>query len=163
MKHIKLFENFKKGDFKDTILNKCGLLDILYDLRDISLEYLDTKHDYVNDDGLKEKLNKKLVFLVDLHDNEVEYLGALLSGEVTLETPNLEETLTWSDDITLPCDEIEKGFESNIFKFEITLGLIVVDNGTNISVDDDVSSIYNKISEIYPEVGFDTFNPWDLN
>ena len=45
MKYIKLFENFSEGDWKENIFKNAEIiLDIIYELRDYSLEYLDPKN-----------------------------------------------------------------------------------------------------------------------
>lgn len=37
------------------------------------------------------------------------------------------------------------------------------EDGNVSAINDDTSNVYQRISDMYPEVGFDTFNPWDLN
>ena len=112
MKHIKLFENFSKESFdklewKGRVLEASNVIDILYDLKEVSLEYLDVRHTHLNDDDEEELVDKKIVFIIDLHDKEVEYLGNLFGGEYSFENIDIEENLYWSNDITAPIEEIE--------------------------------------------------------
>lgn len=168
MKHIKLFENFSKEPFnklewQGQVLEATNLIDILYDLKEVSLEYLDVRHKQLNEDGEEELLDKKIVFIVDLHDKEVEYLGNLVGGEYSLENTDIEENLYWSNDITTAAEEIAEGIKSGKLYLNITFCIVVGEDGNVSAVNDDTGNVYQRISDMYPEVGFDTFNPWDLN
>jgi len=167
MKHIKLFENFSKAfdklEWQGKVLEASNLIDILYDLKEVSLEYLDVRHKKVNDDDEEELVDKKIVFIVDLHDKEIEYLGNLVGGEYSLDNPDIEENLYWSSDITTPVEEIEEGFKTEKLYLNITFCIVVGEDGDLSAVNEDTANVYQRISDMYPEVGFDTFNPWDLN
>ena len=167
MKHIKLFENFSKAfdklEWQSKVLEASNLIDILYDLKEVSLEYLDVRHKQVNDYDEEEIVDKKIVFIVDLHDKEIEYLGNLVGGEYSLDNPDIEENLYWSSDITAPAEEIEEGFKSEKLYLNITFSIVTGDDGNLTEIGEDTSEVYRRISDMYPEVGFDTFNPWDLN
>ena len=167
MKHIKLFENFSKTfdklEWQGKVLEASNLIDILYDLKEVSLEYLDVRHKQVNDDEEEELVDKKIVFIVDLHDKEIEYLGNLVGGEYSLDNPDIEENLYWSNDITVPAEEIEEGFKTEKLYLNITFCIVVGEDGNLSAVNEDTANVYQRISDMYPEVGFDTFNPWDLN
>ena len=167
MKHIKLFENFSKAfdklEWQGKVLEASNLIDILYDLKEVSLEYLDVRHKKVNDDDEEELVDKKIVFIVDLHDKEIEYLGNLVGGEYSLDNPDIEENLYWSSDITTPVEEIEEGFKTEKLYLNITFCIVVGEDGNLSAVNEDTANVYQRISDMYPEVGFDTFNPWDLN
>ena len=168
MKHIKLFENFSKESFdklewKGRVLEASNVIDILYDLKEVSLEYLDVRHTHLNDDDEEELVDKKIVFIIDLHDKEVEYLGNLFGGEYSFENIDIEENLYWSNDITAPIEEVEEGFKSGKLYLNITFCIVAGEDGHVTAVSDDTSNVYQRISDMYPEVGFDTFNPWDLN
>lgn len=168
MKHIKLFENFSKEPFdklewQGQVLEATNLIDILYDLKEVSLEYLDVRHRQMNDEDEEELLDKKLVFIVDLHDREIEYLGNLCGGQYSLEDTDIEANLYWSDDITAPVEEIAEGFKEGRLYLNITFCIVVGEDGNLSAVNDDTGNVYQRISDMYPEVGFDTFNPWDLN
>ena len=167
MKHIKLFENFSKAfdklEWQGKVLEASNLIDILYDLKEVSLEYLDVRHKQVNDDDEEELVDKKIVFIVDLHDKEIEYLGNLVGGEYSLDNPDIEENLYWSSDITTPVEEIEEGFKTEKLYLNITFCIVVGEDGNLSAVNEDTANVYQRISDMYPEVGFDTFNPWDLN
>jgi len=168
MKHIKLFENFSKEPFnklewQGQVLKASNVIDILYDLKEVSLEYLDVRHTHLNDDDEEELVDKKIVFIVDLHDKEVEYLGNLFGGEYSFENIDIEENLYWSDDITAPAEEIAEGLKSGKLYLNITFCIVAGEDGHVTAVSDDTGNVYQRISDMYPEVGFDTFNPWDLN
>jgi hypothetical protein len=168
MKHIKLFENFSKEPFdklewQGQVLEASNVIDILYDLKEVSLEYLDVRHTHLNDDDEEELVDKKIVFIVDLHDKEIEYLGNLFGGEYSLDNIDIEENLYWSSDITAPIEEIVEGFKSGKLYLNITFCIVAGEDGHVTAVNDDTGNVYQRISDMYPEVGFDTFNPWDLN
>jgi len=168
MKHIKLFENFSKDAFnklewQGRVLEASNVIDILYDLKEVALEYLDVRHKKMNDEDEEELVDKKIVFLVDLHDKEIEYMGNLFGGEYSFENTDIEENLYWSNDITASIEEIEEGFKSGKLYLNITFCIVVGEDGDVSAVNDDTSNVYQRISDMYPEVGFDTFNPWDLN
>ena len=168
MKHIKLFENFSKEPFdklewQGQVLEASNVIDILYDLKEVSLEYLDVRHKALSDDDEEVLLEKKLVFIVDLHDKEIEYLGNLFGGEYSLDNPDIEENIYWSSDITAPAEEIGVGLKSGELYLNITFCIVTGEDGNVSAVNDDTGNVYQRISDMYPEVGFDTFNPWDLN
>jgi hypothetical protein len=168
MKHIKLFENFSKEPFnklewQGQVLEASNVIDILYDLKEVSLEYLDVRHTHLNDDDEEELVDKKIVFIVDLHDKEVEYLGNLFGGEYSFENTDIEENLYWSSDITAPAEEIVEGFKSGKLYLNITFCIVAGEDGHVTAINDDTGNVFQRISDMYPEVGFDTFNPWDLN
>jgi hypothetical protein len=168
MKRLKLFEDFSKESFnklewQGQVLEASNVIDILYDLKEVSLEYLDVRHTHLNDDDEEELVDKKIVFIVDLHDKEVEYLGNLFGGEYSFDNIDIEENLYWSNDITAPTEEITEGLKSGKLYLNITFCIVAGEDGHVTAVNDDTGNVYQRISDMYPEVGFDTFNPWDLN
>jgi hypothetical protein len=168
MKKLKLFEDFSKETFnklewQGQVLEASNVIDILYDLKEVALEYLDVRHTHLNDDDEEELVDKKIVFIVDLHDKEVEYLGNLFGGEYSFENIDIEENLYWSNDITAPVEEIVEGFKSGKLYLNITFSIVAGEDGHVTAVNDDTGNVWQRISDMYPEVGFDTFNPWDLN
>lgn len=168
MKRLKLFEDFSKESFnklewQGQVLEASNVIDILYDLKEVSLEYLDVRHTHLNDDDEEELIEKRIVFIVDLHDKEVEYLGNLFGGEYSFENIDIEENLYWSNDITAPAEEIAEGLKSGKLYLNITFCIVAGEDGHVTAISDDTANVYQRISDMYPEVGFDTFNPWDLN
>jgi hypothetical protein len=168
MKKLKLFEEFSKESFnklewQGQVLEASNVIDILYDLKEVSLEYLDVRHTHLNDDDEEELVDKKIVFIVDLHDKEVEFLGNLFGGEYSFENIDIEENLYWSNDITAPAEEIAEGLKSGKLYLNITFCIVAGEDGHVTAINDDTGNVYQRISDMYPEVGFDTFNPWDLN
>lgn len=168
MKRLKLFENYSREEWQRQVMESTGMLDILYDLKEASLEYLDVRHYQDNrfaDEGEPEGelVDKKIVYMVDLHDKDVLYLGNLCGGEYSYENPDIEESLYWSDDITAPAEEIAKGFKEGQLSLNITFCIVVGETGDLRTVNDDTSKVLDRISDMHPEAEFDTFNPWDLN
>lgn len=168
MKKLKLFEDFSKESFnklewQGQVLEASNVIDILYDLKEVALEYLDVRHTHLNDDDEEELVDKKIVFIVDLHDKEVEFLGNLFGGEYSFENIDIEENLYWSNDITAPAEEIAEGLKSGKLYLNITFCIVAGEDGHVTAISDDTGNAYQRISDMYPEVGFDTFNPWDLN
>jgi hypothetical protein len=168
MKRLKLFESYSREEWQKQVMESTGMLDILYDLKEASLEYLDVRHYQDNrfrdeDDPEGDLVDKKIVYMVDLHDKDVLYLGNLCGGEYSYENPDIEESLYWSDDITAPAEEIAKGFKEGQLSLNITFCIVVGETGDLRTVNDDTSKVLSRISDMHPEAEFDTFNPWDLN
>ena len=116
MKRIKLFESYHREEWQNQVLESTGMLDILYDLKEASLEYLDVRHYQDNRFGDEDEpdgklIDKKIVYMVDLHDKEILYLGNLCGGEYSYENPDIEEGLYWSEDITASAEEIVRGLK----------------------------------------------------
>lgn len=168
MKRLKLFESYSREEWQRQVMESTGMLDILYDLKEASLEYLDVRHYQDNrfrdeDEPDGELVDKKIVYMVDLHDKDVLYLGNLCGGEYSYENPDIEEGLYWSDDITAPAEEIAKGFKEGQLSLNITFCIVVGETGDLTTVNDDTSKVLSRISDMHPEAEFETFNPWDLN
>ena len=170
---IMTFEGHSEGGWKEEVIEASGMLDILYDLKEVSLEYLDVRH-YQDrrfaEEGEPEGevLDKRIVFIVDLHDREAEYLGNLCGGEYSYESPDIEDNLYWQEDITAhgisaPAEEITKGFKEGRLYLNITFCIVVGEEGEVKALSEDTSKAFGRISEMHPEAGFDTFAPWDLN
>jgi len=168
MKRLKLFESYSREEWQKQVMESTGMLDILYDLKEASLEYLDVRHYQDNrfrdeDDPEGDLVDKKIVYMVDLHDKDVLYLGNLCGGEYSYENPDIEESLYWSDDITAPAEEIAKGFKEGQLSLNITFCIVVGETGDLRTINDDTSKVLSRISDMHPEAEFETFNPWDLN
>ena len=168
MKRIKLFESYHREEWQNQVLESTGMLDILYDLKEASLEYLDVRHYQDNRFGDEDEpdgklIDKKIVYMVDLHDKDVLYLGNLCGGEYSYENPDIEEGLYWSEEITAPAEEIAKGFKEGRLSLNITFCIVVGEQGDLRTINDDTSKVLSRISDMHPEAEFETFNPWDLN
>jgi len=168
MKRLKLFESFSREDWENKVLEVSNMINILYDLKDVSLEYLDVRHvsdNRFSDDNDEDNtiMDKKILFIVDLHSKENEFEGNLLGGEYSFESPDIEENLYWSNEVTKPISEIIDGFKSGYLSLNITFCIVVGQVGDYREVSSNTSEVYSRISDMHPEVGFDTFNPWDLN
>jgi hypothetical protein len=90
MERLRLFESFSKEEWQKEIMDASNILDILYDLKEVSLEYLDIRHKAVNDEDEDVTLEKKVIFVVDLYDREDGYLANLAGGQYTLEDTDIE-------------------------------------------------------------------------
>jgi hypothetical protein len=60
-------------------------------------------------------------------------------------------------------EEIAEGLKSGKLYLNITFCIVAGEDGHVTAINDDTGNVYQRISDMYPEVGFDTFNPWDLN
>ena len=163
MRYLKIFESFSKEEWKKRFLEASNLLEILYDLKEVSLEYLDVRQRQISDEGEQEILDKKIIFAFDLHDKEVQFLGNLCGGEYSLENTDIEENLYWSDDIEDPIEVIEEGFKSGKLYLSINFCIVTGEDGDLSPVNSDTANVFQRISDMYPDAEFDTFNPWDLN
>lgn len=163
MERLRLFESFSKEEWQKEIMDASNMLDILYDLKEVALEYLDVRHKAVNDEDEEVTLEKKIIFVVDLYDREDGYLANLAGGQYSLEDTDIEGNLYWSDDITAPAEEIVAGFKSEKLYLNITFCIVTGEDGDLQTVNEDTSNALERISSMYPEVEFDTFDPWDLN
>ena len=163
MRYLKIFESFSKEEWKKRFLEASNLLEILYDLKEASLEYLDVRQRQISDEGEQEILDKKIIFALDLYDKEAQFLGNLCGGEYSLENTDIEENLYWSDDIEDPIEEIEEGFKSGKLYLSINFCIVTGEDGDLSPVNSDTANVFQRISDMYPEAEFDTFNPWDLN
>jgi hypothetical protein len=164
LKNIKLFEEFENNSKKD-FLSKSGLLDIIYDLKELSLEYLDVRH--INNDENKSILDKNLIFNVELYNKNDDFECHLFGGNFSFDEPNIEENLHWETNVFNGVfsgteKEILEGLKSNSLVLSITFSIIIGEYGDAEIIDDDTSKVFNVISEMYPNIKFDTINPWDL-
>lgn len=165
---IMTFESHSEGEWREQVMQASGMLDILYDLKEAALEYLDVRHYLDNrfaEEGEPEGelVDKKIVYMVDLHDKDVLYLGNLCGGEYSYESPDIEENLYWNEEITATAEEIAKGFREGQLYLNITFCIVVGEDGDLRTVSDDTSKVLGRISDMHPEAEFETFNPWDLN
>lgn len=162
MERLRLFESFSKEEWQKEIMDASDMLDILYDLKEVSLEYLDVRHKAVNDEDEDVTLEKKVIFVVDLYDREDGYLANLAGGQYSLEDTDIEGNLYWPDDM-VPAEKIAAGFKSEKLYLNITFCIVTGEDGDLQTVNEDTSNALERISSMYPEVEFDTFDPWDLN
>lgn len=169
MRRIKMFESFDSEEqWKKQVSEQTGMLDILYDLKEVSLEYLDVRHMQDNrfaeeDEPDSELVDKKIIYIVDLHDREVLYLGNLCGGQYSYEDTDIEGNLYWSHEITAPAEDIVRKIKEGKMYLNITFCIVVGEEGDYRTVNEDTSKALQRISDMHPEAEFDTFNSWDLN
>jgi hypothetical protein len=162
MKYIKLFENFSNDEWKENLLQKTDILNILEDLKDMSVEYLDVKGEDEDDSSIE--LEKSLIFDIILEDEEGS-LDSIVNGYFNYsQNEPFENNFNWNnspcvvDDLNDLPDLINSGKLKMSINFEIVTG---VDDG-NASPTGDAGDLYQRITKAYPDVEFDIIDPWDL-
>ena len=165
MKYIKLFENFSDGDWKQNILQNTEILNIVEDLRDISLEYLDNKVEVEDEfDGEIQILDKTLIFDVMIQNKE-GLLDSIVNGSFDYNQDKpIEDYFYWNDDSIIPDDlmEIPDMIKSGELKLMINFAIIFGAEDGDPNLTDDSGNVYQRIIVAYPDVEFDIIDPWDL-
>ena len=176
MKYIKLFESFSDGDWKQNILQNTEILNIVEDLRDISLEYLDDRVEVKDEfDGEIQILDKTLIFDVMIQNKE-GHLDSIFNGSFDYNQDKpIEDYFYWNEEpfipgfgknrvdtteedlMTIP-DMIKSGELKLMINFAIIFG---VETGEP-NLTDDSGNVYQRIIVSYPDVEFDIIDPWDL-
>lgn len=142
---------------KKRILEESGILDILYDLKDMSLEYLDVRHIREED-----SLYKRIIFTVAIEKGSS--IDDIFGGEYSFDSTDIEENIHWVDNIEPKdlLDEIKSINSHDDVSISITFAIIAGEYGDS-EIMEDTYDVYTRISEMYPYIKFDTINPWDLN
>jgi hypothetical protein len=165
MKYIKLFENFSDGDWKQNILQNTEILNIVEDLRDISLEYLDNKVEVEDEfDGEIQILDKTLIFDVMIQNKE-GLLDSIVNGSFDYNQDKpIEDYFYWNDDSIIPDDlmEITDMIKSGELKLMINFAIIFGAEDGDPNLTDDSGNVYQRIIVAYPDVEFDIIDPWNL-
>jgi hypothetical protein len=156
MKYLKIFEVFDKEDAKTwKLVSKLVNMEIIYDLKDLSLELLDKKFTNIGYDYDDDVPEKELIFDVMIETTK-GYCTSILNGYFSHSENNL------MDNLILPnsAHDVESYMDGKyIIKYIIGIRL----NGSNPElISEDTSSLCEKISIIYPDVDFDTPDPWDI-
>jgi len=161
MKYIKLFENFSNKDWKKNILEKTDILEILYDIKNISLEKLDIR-DTDDEDNI---LEKTLYFNVTLENEDGDIITLLCGYFNYSQDKPIENYFDWTDDtsiITKDATDIPDLINNEKIKISIDFGIITGFDEGDAELTDDNSYVYNRISKMYDYVKFYIINPWDL-
>ena len=165
MKYIKLFESFSELDWKQNILQNTEILNIVEDLRDISLEYLDNKVEVEDEfDGEIQILDKTLIFDVMIQNKE-GLLDSIVNGSFDYNQDKpIEDYFYWNDDSIIPDDlmEIPDMIKSGELKLMINFAIIFGAEDGDPNLTDDSGNVYQRIIVAYPDVEFDIIDPWDL-
>ena len=158
MKYLKIFEKFSEEDSRRRLLEETGIMDAIYDMKDLSLDYLDVSHETQEDD---EKMfqEKNLIFNVSLIEDG-HHMVNLFGGHFSLESPYLDQNIYWED--SLPLEELIEGIELGRLSFGIDFAIVVGQYGDTHIVNHDTANLHRSASDMHPEIAFDTINPWDL-
>ena len=164
MKHLKIFEKFSEEEGKKRFLSETGIMDAIYDIKELSLELLDVSHEtpvgFSQEDDEKELKEKNLIFNVSLIEDG-DHMAGLFGGHFSFESPYLEQNIYW-DEPLLPLEELIDGIKSGRLSFGIDFAIVVGEYGDSQIVNHDTSSLLRSVSDMHPEIAFDTINPWDL-
>ena len=160
MKHLKIFEKFSEEEDKKRFLEETGIMDAIYDMKELSLDLLDVSHETQEDDE-KELKEKTLIYNVSLIEDG-DHMAGLFGGHFSFESPYLDQNIYWEE--PLPnLEELIEGIKSGSISFGIDFAIAVGEYGDSQIVNGDTSSLFRSISDMHPEIAFDTINPWDLN
>ena len=165
MKYIKLFESFSELDWKQNILQNTEILNIVEDLRDISLEYLDNKVEVEDEfDGEIQILDKTLIFDIMIQNKE-GLLDSIVNGSFDYnQNKPIEDYFYWNENSIIPDDlmEIPDMIKSGELKLMINFAIIFGAEDGDPNLTDDSGNVYKRIIVAYPDVEFDIIDPWDL-
>lgn len=164
MKHLKIFEKFSEEESRKSFLQKTGIMDAIYDMKELSLDLLDVRHEtqvgFSPEYDEKEMQEKTLLFNVSLIEDG-EHMAGLFGGHFSFESPYLEQNIYWEE--PLPnLEELIDGIKSGSISFGIDFAIVVGEYGDSQIVNGDTSSLFRSVSDMHPEIAFDTINPWDL-
>ena len=160
MKHLKIFEKFSEEEGKNRFLEETGIMDAIYDMKELSLDLLDVSHETHVDDE-KDLKEKTLIYNVSLIEDG-DHMTGLFGGHFSFESPYLDQNIYWEE--PLPnLEELIEGIKSGSISFGIDFAIVVGEYGDSQIVNGDTSSLFRSISDMHPEIAFDTINPWDLN
>ena len=165
MKYIKLFENFSELDWKQNIIQNTEILNIVEDLRDISLEYLDDRVEVKDEfDGEIQILDKTLIFDVMIQNKE-GLLDSIVNGSFDYNQDKpIEDYFYWNEESIIPDDlmMIPDMIKSGELKLMINFAIIFGAEDGDPDLTDDSGNVYQRIIVAYPDVEFDIIDPWDL-
>lgn len=161
MKYLKIFEDFSNNDWEKEMLEL--IEDLIYNIKDVSLEYLDEGKKVVDEFEGEETAEKTLLFNVMIGDNKGS-INNVLSGHFNNGSESdFRKNFIWSDDMkSTPVSELKQKLDSGEMKFHVDLAVVVGFDGS-MELTGDSGDVAYKISEMYPEIEFDVINPWDLN
>jgi hypothetical protein len=160
MKYLIFFESHSNIEsLKNEILNNFGLKKLAYDIIDASFDNLD-KYDERDDEG--EILKKSLIFQIMLNQIEHDYnIGdAIIEVEFSLYKSFSENDINWILSIEKDLKNTIELLKSGL-KYWVLLSVIVGEEGNRKQVS--CGDIIEKLESMYPDIEFDTFDPWDIN
>ncbi len=157
MIYLRLFESHSIDNIKKEILYP-KIINIINDIIHTSLDFLDTG--VRNDENIT--LPKSIVIGVSIERENGDTESLLGTHFENMETYNEDSDIYWESNDIERLSKINDDIKSNKIKLHVTFSIVVKNNGDLEAVDYQ-SDIYNRIEEAYPDVEFDTFDPWDLN
>ena len=160
MKYLKIFEDFSNSDWEKEMLDL--IEDMVYNIKDVSMEYLDEGEKVIDEFEGEETAEKTLLFNVMIGDDEGSLYNVLSGHFNNGSESNFRENFIWSDDLTIPISELKQKLDSGEVKFHVDLAIVIGFDG-NMELTGDSGDVANTISRMYPDVEFDVINPWDLN
>ncbi len=160
MKYLKIFEDFSNSDWEKEMLDL--IEDMVYNIKDVSMEYLDEGEKVIDEFEGEETAEKTLLFNVMIGDDKGSLYNVLSGHFNNGSESNFRENFIWSDDLTIPISELKQKLDSGEVKFHVDLAIVIGFDG-NMELTGDSGDVANTISRMYPDVEFDVINPWDLN
>ena len=160
MKYLKIFEDFSNSDWEKEMLDL--IEDMVYNIKDVSMEYLDEGEKVIDEFESEETAEKTLLFNVMIGDDKGSLYNVLSGHFNNGSESNFRENFIWSDDLTIPISELKQKLDSGEVKFHVDLAIVIGFDG-NMELTGDSGDVANTISRMYPDVKFDVINPWDLN
>lgn len=152
MIHLKLFEGFSNDEeIKKEILDNYNIRNIIDDLIDVSLERLDE----VEED---EYLDKSIIFEILIEDKEANFLE-IVGGKFNRNEEFTDDGLYWVNGSQLYT--ILKMLKNKENKLHLTFSVVYGEVGDLRQSHN--GEIIERMSELYPDLEIDIFNPWDIN
>lgn len=157
MIHLKLFEGFSNDEqVKEEILEKYNIRKIIYDLIDVSLERLDE----VEED---EYLDKSIIFEISIEGwvNNYQLLESIVGGKFNRSEEFTDENIYWIPLNSEDLNKVYKMLQDKESKLFLTFSVVYGEDGDLRQSHD--GGISNRMSDLYPDLEIDIFNPWDIN
>jgi hypothetical protein len=153
MKYLIFFESHSNIESLKSEILGLGIRKLAYDIIDASLDNLD---EYENDEE-GEILQKSLIFEV-LIDNG--YLESIIQCNFDLATKFTEANIIWVNEDINKLSEIITNLTLS-HKILVLLSVIVGEEGNKKQVS--CGDIIERLESMYPDIEFNTFDPWDIN
>lgn len=157
MIHLKLFEGFSNDeDIKKEILDNYNIRNIIDDLIDVSLERLDE----IEED---EYLDKSIIFEISIEGwvNNYQLLEPIVGGKYNRNEEFTDENIYWIPLSSEDLNKVYKMLQDKESKLSLTFSIVYGEDGDLRQSHN--GEIIERMSDLYPNLEIDTFNPWDIN
>ena len=157
MIHLKLFEGFSNDEqIKEEILEKYNIRKIIYDLIDVSLERLDE----IEED---EYLDKSIIFEISIDGwvDNYQLLEPIVGGKYNRNEEFTDENIYWIPLSSEDLNKVYKMLQNKESKLSLTFSIVYGEDGDLRQSHN--GEIIERMSDLYPNLEIDTFNPWDIN